>query len=243
MAERRMFHTSVVESDAFLDMPPGAQALYFHIGMHADDDGFVNGPRQITRTVGATADDLQELIDRGFLLWFDGIAVIRHWLVANSLKADRLKPVEYPSIAALLYIRENRQYSLCQEAKMKSLLEVRTRALESKRNPKVREAKVREDKIKENKIKEDKAADAASGEAPDPAASADTELSFMHGELGKGVILLTQEQIGSLLDQMGLDSFDYYVAKLSDYILKNDRKIKNHYATILKWWTEDRSVN
>ena len=49
MAERRMFHSAVVESDAFLDMPAGAQALYFHLGMHADDDGFVNGPRQIAR--------------------------------------------------------------------------------------------------------------------------------------------------------------------------------------------------
>ena len=39
MAERRMFHTTVVESDAFLDLPLQAQALYFHLGMHADDDG------------------------------------------------------------------------------------------------------------------------------------------------------------------------------------------------------------
>ena len=39
MAERRMFHRLVVESDKFLDLPIGAQALYFHLGMQADDDG------------------------------------------------------------------------------------------------------------------------------------------------------------------------------------------------------------
>lgn len=240
MAERRMFHTSVVESDAFLDMPPGAQALYFHIGMHADDDGFVNGPRQITRTVGATADDLQELIERGFLLWFDGIAVVRHWRMANSLKSDRLRLPRYPEIAEILYLRETKEYTLLREPGQPSLMENKIQLMKDagihKDSQKRREEEKREEKKREEKSGE---------EAPGipAAASADTELSFMHGQLGKGVILLTQEQIESLLDKMGLDSFDYYVEKLSDYILKNDRKVKNHYATILKWWTEDRSVN
>lgn len=62
MADRRMFHKNVVESDAFLDMPTSAQALYFHIGMYADDDGFVNGPRRIARLIGASNEDLQLLI-------------------------------------------------------------------------------------------------------------------------------------------------------------------------------------
>lgn len=39
---RRMFHSDIVESDAFLDLPFSAQALYLHLGMAADDDGFVN---------------------------------------------------------------------------------------------------------------------------------------------------------------------------------------------------------
>ncbi len=59
MAERRMFHSSVVESDAFLDLPAGAQALYFHMGMHADDDGFVNCPKQILRKLRRPQKDLQ----------------------------------------------------------------------------------------------------------------------------------------------------------------------------------------
>ena len=141
MAERRMFHTSVVESDAFLDLPLAAQALYLHICMHADDDGFVNGPKQITRMLGAKTDDLTALIDQGFLLRFDDIVVIKHWLVANSLKADRLKPVQYPKIASLLYVRENRSYTLSPDPDTPSLLEIRKSALESKRNPRRRERK------------------------------------------------------------------------------------------------------
>lgn len=245
MAERRMFHTSVVESDAFLDMPPGAQALYFHIGMHADDDGFVNGPRQITRKIGVGLKNLDLLVERGFLLRFDDIVVIKHWRMANTVQNDRIKPLRYPDIAQRLYVRENRSYTLTPDKKDVNLFDLRKALLESKRitdgfqldsswNP----------KGKEEKGKEINRTEPNAEEAPGiPAASADTELSYMYGELGRGVILLTQEQIESLLDKMGLDSFDYYVAKLSDYILKNDRKVKNHYATILKWWTEDRSVN
>lgn len=246
MAERRMFHTSVVESDAFLDMPPGAQALYFHIGMHADDDGFVNGPRQITRKIGVGLKNLDLLVERGFLLRFDDIVVIKHFRIGNSLQNDRLKPLRYPEVAKQLYIRENRSYSLTPENDEPTLFEKRKSELESFR--KFRETKLYSTRIpnlaEPNQTKPNLTKPNAE-EAPGipAAASADTELSFMHGELGKGVILLTQEQIEALLDKMGLDSFDYYVAKLSDYILKNDRKVKNHYATILKWWTEDRSVN
>ena len=68
-------------------------------------------------------------------------------------------------------------------------------------------------------------------------------LEFMNGKLGKGVVLLSQEQMADLLEQMGLDSFDYYVERLANYILKHKCNIRNHYDTILKWWNEDRSVN
>ena len=64
----------------------------------------------------------------------------------------------------------------------------------------------------------------------------------MGGKLGKGVVLLSDEQIEDLLDKLGLDGFDHYVEKLAAFILKNDAKVKNHYATILRWWQEDRGV-
>ena len=58
MAERRMFSKTIVDSDAFLDMPMSTQCLYFHLNMRADDDGFVNNQKRIQRMVGAADDDL-----------------------------------------------------------------------------------------------------------------------------------------------------------------------------------------
>ena len=277
MAERRMFHTSVVESDAFLDLPISAQALYFHLGMYADDDGFVNGPKKIARAVGCAVGELELLIDKKFLLKFEDVVVISHWLIANSLKVDRLKPLQYPEVAEKLYVSENRIYSTAsdqgnlslstirraameamikrKESKKKTLdsknesLESKTKPLESKRNPKVREGKVSKGKVSEDKIikdniEEDNAAVAAFSAEPMDTAAAEKEsdLKYMRGRLGKGVVLLSDEQIGDLLERIGLDSFDYYVDKLSEFILKKQAKVKNHYATILKWWDEDRGV-
>jgi hypothetical protein len=79
---------------------------------------------------------------------------------------------------------------------------------------------------------------------PDIAAATaiENEVKFLGGELGKGVVLLSNEQIENLLDTMGVDAFDYYVDKLSSFIVRNDAKVKNHYETILKWWQEDATI-
>ena len=74
------------------------------------------------------------------------------------------------------------------------------------------------------------------------AAATDSEVKLMGGTLGKGVVLLSDDQVEALLDRMGLDAFDYYVDKLSSFILRNNAKVKNHYETILKWWQEDSKV-
>lgn len=65
---------------------------------------------------------------------------------------------------------------------------------------------------------------------------------FMGGQLGKGVILLTQKQQEELLDKLGFDAFNHYVEKLADFIIEKDAKVSNHYATILKWAREDAKV-
>ena len=259
MAERRIFHASVVESDVFLDLPVGAQALYFHIGMHADDDGFVNGPKQIARKLRVGRQYISLLVEKGFLLQFEDLVVVRHWLVANSLKNDRMRLPRYTEIAAKLYVEENRQYTLeAQEGKL-SLLESRKEILESKRNPKGREEKRTEEKRTEQKrskgkgteqkrTEENKREDISAvaeiyGAAPPDAATAEKDkTSYMKGILGKGVVLLSENQIEELLEIMGIDCFDYYVDKLSSFILKTGAKVKNHYATIVKWWEEDRSI-
>ena len=75
------------------------------------------------------------------------------------------------------------------------------------------------------------------------AAAADRKLKMMQGDLGKGVVALTDVQIELLLETLGLDMFDFYVDKLSTFIIKNGAKVKSHYDTILRWYREDCSTD
>ena len=112
MAEKRMFSKKIVESDAFIDMPASAQCLYFHLNMAADDDGFINSPRMIQRTIGASVEDLQMLIDKKFILSFDsGVVVIKHWLMHNSIRKDRYSPTDYSEEASKIGIKDNKSYT------------------------------------------------------------------------------------------------------------------------------------
>lgn len=113
MAERRMFAKSIIDSDAFLDMPMSTQALYFHLSMRADDDGFLNNPKRVQRMIGATDDDLKLLIAKNFILTFEsGVIVIKHWKIHNYIRNDRYKPTNYQEEKALLSTKENGAYSL-----------------------------------------------------------------------------------------------------------------------------------
>ena len=96
MAERRMFAKTIIDSDAFLDMPTMSQLLYFHLSMRADDEGFVNKPRAIMRTIGAREDDAKILVEKKFIIPFDsGVVVIKHWRIHNYIRGDRMTPTKY----------------------------------------------------------------------------------------------------------------------------------------------------
>ena len=113
MAERRMFTKKVIESDDFLDMPLSAQALYLHLNMAADDDGFVNNSKMIQRMTGATADDYQILLEKNFLIEFmSGVIVIRHWKVHNYIQKDRYHSTIYKEEKALLSEKQTNEYAL-----------------------------------------------------------------------------------------------------------------------------------
>lgn len=112
MAERRMFAKTIVDSDAFLDMPLSTQALYFHLSMRADDDGFVNNPKKIQRMINASEDDLKLLITKRFVLVFDnGVIVIKHWRLHNTLRKDRYKPTIYQEEFKQLRLKEDGGYT------------------------------------------------------------------------------------------------------------------------------------
>lgn len=112
MAERRMFAKTIIDSDAFLDMSASAQALYFHLGMRADDDGFVNNPKKIQKITGAAEDDLKILLAKRFIIGFEsGVIVIKHWKMHNYIQNDRYKPTVYQAEMERLSIKPNRSYT------------------------------------------------------------------------------------------------------------------------------------
>lgn len=112
MAERRMFAKSIVDTDAFFELPVNSQLLYFHLSMQADDDGFVASPVKITRACGATKDDLEKLISCGYLIPFQGVVCIRHWRVNNLIRKDRYKPTYYQKEARKLVLGSDGIYEL-----------------------------------------------------------------------------------------------------------------------------------
>ena len=113
MAERRMFAKTIIDSDAFLDMPVTARLLYYDLSMRADDDGFVNSPKKIMRMIGASQDDLQILAVRKFIIPFEnGVVVIKHWLIHNYIRKDTYNETPYKEEKALLELDENSAYRL-----------------------------------------------------------------------------------------------------------------------------------
>jgi hypothetical protein len=113
MATKRMFTMKIVDSDAFLDMPLSTQCLYFHLNMRADDDGFIGNPKRIMKVVGSSEDDLKLLIMKKFVLSFeDGVIVIKHWRMHNTLSQNRYHATQYLDEKSMLMIKENGSYSL-----------------------------------------------------------------------------------------------------------------------------------
>ena len=218
MAERRMFAKTIMLSDEFLDMSLGARCLYQTIGMLADDDGFVNNVKSIMRQVGATIDDLNLLVAKKFLIQFNnGIVAVKHWKVHNYIQKDRYKETKYLKEKSLLLIDERSIYSL-DVSKMDT-------------------------QVRLGKVSLEIGQDSGSGSSEDDNDNTkDNTFELFGGKLGKNVVLLTPTQEEYLLEKLGLDAFNFYMDKLSTFIIEKNAKVSNHYATILKWAKEDARV-
>lgn len=113
MAEKRMFSKQIIDSDAFLEMPLSTQALYFHLSMRADDDGFLNNAKKVMKIIGANQNDYDLLVAKSFVIQFpDGICVIKHWRINNYLRKDRYTETIYQEEKAHLTVQPNGRYSL-----------------------------------------------------------------------------------------------------------------------------------
>lgn len=112
MAERRMLTRKVTDDDHFTELSASAQALYLHLTMSADDDGFCN---QITTAMfrsHASTQDLEALLDKRYLLQFEnGVIVIKHWRMANALRKDRYTPTAYQEELKQLHLKDNGSYT------------------------------------------------------------------------------------------------------------------------------------
>lgn len=204
-----MFAKSVVESDAFLDMPASAQALYFHLGMEADDEGFLNNPKRVQRSVGAAADDLRLLVSKGFIIPFDsGVVVIRHWKVNNYIQSDRRKPTQCVTERALVEIGDGNVYSAatCTD----------TACIQDASNV---YTQVRIGKDRLGKSSKEKG-----------------EPRHKYGEYQN--VLLTDSELSKIQDEFP-DDWEQRIERLSSYMASTGKRYKSHLATIRNWARRD----
>lgn len=156
MAEKRMFAKSIIDSDAFLEMPVTSQLLYFHLSMRADDDGFINKPKAIMRMFGASDDDLKILFAKKFVIPFEsGVVVIKHWRINNYIRKDMYHETNYKTEKALLELDENDAYRL-----VTSPLQVCNKTETQNRLGKVSIDKTRLDKTRDDDIQIQRAREA-----------------------------------------------------------------------------------
>ena len=113
MAQRRMFSKEITTSDLFVDMPASTQLLYFHLGMEADDEGFIGNAKMLGRAYGSSNDDLKLLQAKGFIIVFEsGVTVVKDWNVNNKLRKDRFKPTIYQEEKSLLTLMNTGTYEI-----------------------------------------------------------------------------------------------------------------------------------
>lgn len=230
MAERRMFTMKIVDSDAFLEMPMSTQALYFHLNMRADDDGFVNNPKRIQRMVGASDDDLKLLLAKRFILGFEtGIVVIKHWRMHNLLRKDRYNPTQYIDEKATLTVKEDGAYT------EKDQLECLATTWQPNGNQMAPQDRIGKDSIELGKgsLGEYSVDDASPAEPTKPS----KPVRHKYGEYQN--VLLSDEDYDKLVREFPTD-YEQRIERLSSYIASTGKSYKNHLATIRNWARNDK---
>lgn len=220
MAERRMFSKSIIDSDPFVDMPVSAQLLYFHLGMHADDDGFVSNPKQIQRSVGCSADDIKLLAVKGFIILFEsGIVVITHWKVHNYIQKDRYKPTSYQIERSKIQFNKNGVYTLDTDC-IQNVYTLDT-----------------QDRLGKDKLGKDR----LEGGESEPDSSLPPPPKPHKKKYGEYEnVLLSDEEYQRLKTE--IPNTDEMIEKLSSYIASKGAKYKSHYATIRNWHKREADV-
>jgi len=212
MAERRMFAKTIIDSDAFLDMPQSTQLLYFQLSMRADDDGFVNNPKSIMRNVGCKEDDMRVLSGKKFIIPFEsGVIVIKHWKIHNYIQKDRYHETKYKQEKATLTTDENGAYTKC-----------------------IQDVSIMDTEVRLGK---DRLGKDSKEETPDKPAKSP---KHKHGEYSH--VLLTSDQYLKLCEEWGEPEVLRMIKQLDEGIELKKYKYSNHSLAIRKWKEKDRGT-
>ena len=218
MAERRMFAKTIIDSDAFLEMPVTSQLLYFHLSMRADDDGFVNKPKSLMRMVGCKDDDLKLLFVKKFLIPFEsGVVVIKHWKIHNYIRKDTYTETKYKEEKATLELDENSAYRLTED----SPLQLRDDSVTSPST----QVRIGKERVGKDSIGEDI-------EEAAPPKSTRHKYGLYEN------VLLTDEDYQRLQEEFPHDHSER-IERLSEYIASTGKRYKSHLATIRAWARKD----
>lgn len=157
MANKAIFSKTIIDTDAFIEMPATTQNLYFHLNMHADDDGFIGNPKRIGRMIGASDDDFKILIAKKFIIVFEsGVIVIKHWRIHNTLSKMRYKETSYLDEKSQLLIKENNAYSLDEGKPLDDSRLVEMGKRQVRRTVDEQETNLSKDKLSKDKTSKDK---------------------------------------------------------------------------------------
>lgn len=230
MAERRMFTKKVTDDDNFMALSSSAQALYLHLSMSADDDGFCNQVAISMFKAHASVQDLQALLEKRYIYQFDnGVIVIKHWRMANALRKDRYTPTAFQEELSHLDIKDNGSYTWLPDGCQ----------VVAERLPQVSIDKSSIDKVSLGECSSSVVDDTTTATDDESVENSEEDKLMKIGGIGKDVVYLTGRQMGILIDELGLDAFDRYVGRLADFIIEKNAHVNNHFEMIRKWHKED----
>jgi hypothetical protein len=189
--------------------------------MRADDDGFINNPKRIQRTIGASEDDLKLLIAKRFVICFEnGVIVIKHWRMHNTLRKDRYNPTVYQEQYALLDVKDNNAYT---EKTVATTWQPNGNQLEPQYS-------IDKNSIDKLSIDKDSLSESADSEKPPK------PKKHKHGEYKN--VLLTDEELQKIQDEY--PDWKERIERLSSYVASTGKTYKSHYATIRNWARKDQ---
>ena len=229
MAERRMFTKKVTDDDNFMALSSSAQALYLHLSMSADDDGFCNQVSICMFKAHASVQDLEALLEKRFIYQFEnGVIVIKHWRMANALRKDRHQNTNYQEELAMLMVKDNGSYtwlpSGCQ--------------MVAERLPdgcQVVAERLPQDRLGEDRLGKDRIGEVSVEE------QTTTPTTTKYGD--HYLITLSPAEYEGLVNMYGEETVKVTIGNMDSWLYENNRRYSNCYAKLINWIEGDKRSN